>query len=68
LGYAVAMTAVSAIDRAFDLAKSGRCRSVSEIIRHLQSDDRAAIEAHLAQPGARRELIQICSTAWLAAD
>jgi hypothetical protein len=62
------MTVVSAIDRAFDLAKSGRCRSISEVIRHLRPDDRDAVEAHLAQPGARRELIQICSTAWLAAD
>ncbi|WP_454884845.1 hypothetical protein [Sphingomonas oryzagri] len=66
--YAVAMTVVSAIDRAFDLAKSGRCRSVSEIIRHLRPDDRAAVETHLVKPGARRELIQICSAAWLAAD
>jgi len=58
----------SAIDRAFDLARSGQCRSVSEIIRRLPVDDRAVVEAHLAQPAARRELILICSDAWLAAD
>ena len=62
------MAGKSAIDRAFDLAKSGQCRSVSEIIRHLPRGDRAAVEAHLAQPAARRELILICSDAWLAAD
>jgi hypothetical protein len=62
------MTSISAIDRAFDLAKSGQCRSVSEIIRRLPVDDRAVVEAHLAQPSARRELILICSEAWLAAD
>jgi len=58
----------SAIDRAFELARSGHYRSVSEIIRRLAVDDRAAVEAHLAQPAARRELILICSDAWLSAD
>jgi hypothetical protein len=57
-----------AIDRAFELARSGRCRSVSEIIRHLPAADRPAVEAHLEQPAARRELIQICSAAWLDAN
>ena len=61
------MTNTAAIERAFDLAKSGQCRSVSEIIRHLPADDRAAVEAHLAQPDARRQLILLCSEAWLAA-
>jgi hypothetical protein len=56
----------SAIDRAFELARSGQYRSVAEILRHLAPDDRPSLEAHLAQPGARRELIQICSEAWLA--
>jgi hypothetical protein len=62
------MTRISAIDRALDLARSGHCRSVSEIIRRLSVSDRAIVEAHLAQPAARRELILICSDAWLSAD
>jgi hypothetical protein len=62
------MAKISAIDRAFDLAKSGHYRSVSEIIRRLPVDDRPVIEAHLAQPAARRELILICSDAWLSAN
>lgn len=62
------MTKNSAIDRAFDLAKSGHYRSVSEIIRRLPPEDRTAVEAHLAQPAARRELILTCSNAWLASD
>jgi hypothetical protein len=61
------MTAGSAIDRAFELAKSGQCRSVSEIIRRLRPEDREAVEAHLNEPSARRELILLCSDAWLAA-
>ncbi|WP_420137801.1 hypothetical protein [Sphingomonas sp.] len=60
------MTDKSAIERAFDLARSGHYRSVSEIVRRLSPDDRAAVEAHLAQPSARRELILMCSDAWLA--
>jgi len=61
------MTKGSAIDRAFELAKSGQCRSVSEIIRRLPPQDREAVEAHLTEPNARRELILLCSNAWLAA-
>lgn len=56
-----------AIERAFDLARSGQCRSVSEIIRRLPLQDREAVEAHLSEPNARRELILLCSDAWLAA-
>ena len=62
------MTDTSVIERAFELAKSGLCRSVSEIIRRLPVQDRAVVEAHLARPAARRELILICSDAWLSAD
>jgi len=61
------MTKGSAIDRAFELAKSGQCRSVSEIIRRLPPADREAVERHLAGHAARRELILLCSDAWLAA-
>jgi hypothetical protein len=61
------MTKSAAIERAFSLAKSGHCRSVAEIIRHLPEQDRAAVEAHLSEHSARRELILICSDAWLAA-
>jgi len=60
------MVKIPAIERAFELARSGQCRSVSEVIRHLAVDDRAVVEAHLAQPEARRELILVCSNAWLS--
>lgn len=62
------MTAASPIDSAFDLAKSGQYRSVSEVIRRLPPADRPAVEAYLLQPGARRELILVCSAAWLARE
>ena len=55
-----------AIERAFELAKSGQYRSIAEIFRHLSAEDRPILEAHLAQPDARRQLILVCSDAWLA--
>jgi hypothetical protein len=61
------MTRSGAVERAFELARSGQCRSVAQIIRRLPEQDRAAVEAHLAAGSARRELILICSDAWLAA-
>jgi Arc/MetJ-type ribon-helix-helix transcriptional regulator len=60
------MTRGAAIERAFELARSGQYRSVSEIIRRLPPEDRQSVEAHLAKPNARRELILVCSEAWLA--
>jgi len=61
------MTGRSSIERALDLARSGQCRSVSEVIRHLPIEDRETVEAHLNEPSARRQLILLCSEAWLAA-
>lgn len=61
------MTSSAAVEQAFTLARSGQCRSVAEILRRLPEQDRTAVEAHLAAPSARRELILICSDAWLAA-
>jgi hypothetical protein len=55
-----------AIERAFELAKSGQYRSVAEVLRHLAREDRPVVEEHLAQPDARRQLILLCSDAWLA--
>jgi Arc/MetJ-type ribon-helix-helix transcriptional regulator len=60
------MAEPSPIERAFALARTGQYRSVSEIIRHLRAEDRPAVEAHLADHAARRELILMCSDAWLA--
>ena len=39
---------------------------MAEIIRKLPKQERAAVEAHLLVPAARRELILVCSDAWLA--
>ena len=60
------MTSGSPIERACALARSGQCRSVSEIIRRLPKEDRQSVEDYLTEIKARRELILICSEAWLA--
>jgi hypothetical protein len=67
LRYEARMSDSAAIYRAYELARSGQCRSVAEIIRRLPEGDRAAVEEHLNVPSARRELILVCSNAWLAA-
>jgi hypothetical protein len=67
LRYEATMSKSAAAQRAFGLARSGQCRSVAEVIRRLPEGDRAAVEAHLSAPSARRELILVCSGAWLAA-
>src|SRR6476619_1225846 len=65
--YGCVMTS-SPLDRAYELARSGQYKSVSEIIRHLPAPDRSALEVALVEPGARRELILVCSAAWLARE
>jgi hypothetical protein len=60
------MTSGAAIERAFDLARTGQYRSVSEIIRRLPAEDRSAVEAQLKEHDTRRQLILVCSEAWLA--
>ena len=60
------MTKSAAIEQAFTLARSGHYRSVSEIVRRLPPTDRTEVEAWLATPAARRDLILTCSDAWLA--
>ena len=57
---------MTAIERAFELARSGHYRSVSEIVRRLPVADRSIVEAQLKEHDTRRQLILLCSEAWLA--
>jgi hypothetical protein len=61
------MAGGTAMERALELARSGYYRSVSEIIRRLPPEDRPIVEEHLKTPDARRQLILLCSNAWLDA-
>ncbi len=60
------MTTSAAIEHAYALARSGHYRSVAEVLRRLSDEERTVVEAHLGEHSARRELILICSEAWLS--
>ncbi len=44
------------IERAFELARSGSCRSVAEVAARLKRENYEAVDAHLAGPSLRRDL------------
>jgi hypothetical protein len=58
---------MTALERAYELARSGQCKSVSVIMRQLSSQDRDVVEDQLRVANARRKLILLCSEAWLTA-
>jgi hypothetical protein len=58
---------MTALERAYELARSGQCKSVSVIMRRLSSQDRDVVEDQLRVANARRKLILLCSEAWLTA-
>jgi len=58
-------TRFPAIERIYDLAKSGRFTSLAEIRRQRQKEgySRTEIGRHLEGMGIRRQLLQLCGTA-----
>ncbi len=59
----VAQSTSSVIERAYELARSGRCHNVAEVSSRLKQERYESVEAHLAGPSIRRELRRICSEA-----
>ncbi|WP_129793404.1 hypothetical protein [Sphingosinicella sp. CPCC 101087] len=57
------MTAPTTLERAFDLARSGTCRSVSDIRRQLKAERYDQVEAHLSGPAISRQLRELCAQA-----
>jgi hypothetical protein len=55
---------VTTVERAFELARSGECRGMSEISARLKLEWHEAVDAHLAGPSIRRDLKKI----WEAAE
>jgi hypothetical protein len=53
----------SIIERAFELARSGRCHNVAEVSAKLKQERYESVEAHLAGPSIRKELRRICAEA-----
>ncbi len=50
-------------ERAFQLARSGECRSVEEVRKRLVAEKYEMVDAHLSGPLIRRQLRQECRTA-----
>lgn len=48
------------IQRAYELAESGRCKDVREIERHLKSEGYRGFYADLAGPALRKALRDLC--------
>ena len=53
----------STVERAFELARTGQCRTLPEIIALLKRERHDAVEAHLAGPSIRKDLKRL----WMAA-
>jgi hypothetical protein len=51
------------LERAFELARSGQCHSVDDIRRDLQRERHGNIEAHLAGPSIRAQLVKLMADA-----
>jgi hypothetical protein len=48
------------VERAFQLARSGDCRSLGEIVTRLKREQHDGVDAHFAGPSIKRELRRIC--------
>jgi len=51
----------STIERAFELARSGSCRSIDEIARRLKQEQLDNVDAHLGGASIRKDLRQACA-------
>jgi hypothetical protein len=52
------------VERAFELARSGDCRSLPDIVAALKRERHESVEAHLAGPSIRKDLKRL----WQAAE
>ncbi|HEX4694734.1 hypothetical protein [Sphingomonas sp.] len=54
---------LSTVERAYELARSGRCETMEDIRRALIAERHDSIQAHLAGPSIRRQLLALCKAA-----
>lgn len=54
---------VTTIERAHQLARSGSCSTLEDIRRALIAERHDSIQAHLAGPSIRRQLLALCKAA-----
>jgi hypothetical protein len=51
------------LERAFELARSGKCVDASEISRQLKREGFTQVDEHLSAPSVRRQLRDLCKEA-----
>ena len=51
------------IERAFELARSGSCLSISDVVRRLKEEGFEGVDAHTQGAGTRLQLRQLCRSA-----
>ena len=54
---------LSTVERAYQLARSGTCRSVEDIRRKLSAERYESVQAHLSGASIKRDLIALCKAA-----
>ena len=57
------MSRPTTVERAFELARSGRCTNLAEIAAALKGERHEAVDAHLAGPSIRRDLRRVWEAA-----
>ena len=56
------------LERAFELARSGKVGTVDELVRRLKREGFLLVDAHIAGSSRlRRELSELCRASWVAA-
>jgi hypothetical protein len=58
---------LSTVERAYQLARSGSCRSIEDIRRKLSAERYDSVQAHLSGASIKRDLIALCKEACKAA-
>jgi hypothetical protein len=53
----------SVIERAYELARSGTCRTVEDIRRTLTQERYDSVQAHLSGMSIKRDLVALCKKA-----
>ncbi|WP_174298107.1 hypothetical protein [Sphingomonas bacterium] len=54
---------VNLLERAFQLARDGDCRTIAEITKVLKTEDYNGVDAQLQGPSLRGQLRQLCMVA-----
>jgi hypothetical protein len=54
------------LERAYELARSGECSSISEIIKRLVEDGYPNVRARLDGPAIKKDLRRLCQAAEVA--